>query len=143
MYGGYGGMGGMGGMYGGMYGGMPGGMPGMMGPGGDPNNPESLTHRFNMSTQATFQMLEGIVGAFGGFAQMLESTYMATHSSFFGESAATSSVYNCANITISHGCGGGTIWQSPGHTGLCSGHLYSHAVDTNTGCKVDGETTTR
>lgn len=75
MYGGMGGYGG--GMYGGgMYGG---GMP------GDPNNPESLTNRFNMSTQATFQMLEGIVGAFGGFAQMLESTYMATHSSFFGK----------------------------------------------------------
>jgi hypothetical protein len=30
-------------------------------------------------------MIEGIVGAFGGFAQMLESTYMATHSSFFGK----------------------------------------------------------
>lgn len=85
----------MGGMYGGGYGGMYGsgyggmGMGGMgMGMGGpgmaDPNNPESLTNRFNMSTQATFQMLEGIVGAFGGFAQMLESTYMATHSSFFG-----------------------------------------------------------
>ncbi|KAK9469143.1 Peroxin 13, N-terminal region-domain-containing protein [Lipomyces arxii] len=28
-------------------------------------------------------MLEAVVGAFGGFAQMLESTYMATHSSFF------------------------------------------------------------
>jgi peroxin-13 len=72
-------------MYGGMYGGMPGGMP------GDPNNPDSLTNRFNMSTQATFQMLEGIVGAFGGFAQMLESTYMATHSSFFGKSLPRSS----------------------------------------------------
>ena len=60
-----------------MYGGMPGG--GMMG-----NDPNSLTHRFNNSTAATFQMLEGIVTAFGGFAQMLESTYMATHSSFFG-----------------------------------------------------------
>ncbi len=69
-----------GGMYGaGMGGGMYGGMP------GDPNAPESLTQRFSMSTQATFQMLEGIVGAFGGFAQMLESTYMATHSSFFGK----------------------------------------------------------
>jgi peroxin-13 len=78
MYGGGLGGYGAGGMYGGgMYGGMPGGMP------GDPNNPESLTQRFNMSTQATFQMLEGVVGAFGGFAQMLESTYMATHSSFF------------------------------------------------------------
>ncbi|EGE84441.1 peroxisomal membrane protein [Blastomyces dermatitidis ATCC 18188] len=79
MYGGYGG--GYGGMYGGMggmggYGGMYGGMP----PGGDPN---SLTNSFNQSTQATFQLIESIVGAFGGFAQMLESTYMATHSSFF------------------------------------------------------------
>ncbi|KAM7207707.1 Peroxin 13, N-terminal region domain containing protein [Naviculisporaceae sp. PSN 640] len=79
----YGTMGGYGGMYGGGMGGMYGGMPGGMGMPGDPNNPESLTNRFNMSTQATFQMLEGIVGAFGGFAQMLESTYMATHSSFF------------------------------------------------------------
>lgn len=58
-----------------MYGGM-GGMPG--------NDPNSLTNRFSSNTQATFQMLEGIVTAFGGFAQMLESTYMATHSSFFG-----------------------------------------------------------
>ncbi|KAI0141622.1 hypothetical protein GGR57DRAFT_487048 [Xylariaceae sp. FL1272] len=80
-YGGYGGYGG--GMYGGMgsMGGMYGGMGGMMP--NDPNNPNSLTNRFGNSTQATFQMLEGIVGAFGGFAQMLESTYMATHSSFF------------------------------------------------------------
>ncbi|KAL8940247.1 MAG: hypothetical protein Q9216_002901 [Gyalolechia sp. 2 TL-2023] len=77
-YGGmYGGMGGMGGMYGG---GM--GQPGMMGM--DPNDPNSLTNSFNQNTQATFQMIESIVGAFGGFAQMLESTYMATHSSFFG-----------------------------------------------------------
>ncbi|KAJ6103382.1 peroxisomal docking factor component Pex13-Penicillium chrysogenum [Penicillium sp. IBT 16267x] len=81
MYGGgYGGYGGMGGMYGGMggMGGMYGGMPGQ-----DPNDPNSLTNSFSQSTQATFQMIESIVGAFGGFAQMLESTYMATHSSFF------------------------------------------------------------
>ncbi|KAF2204488.1 hypothetical protein GQ43DRAFT_437911 [Delitschia confertaspora ATCC 74209] len=85
-------MGGMGGMYGGGYGGM-GGMYGGMGMGGmggmyggmgmDPNNPQSLTQSFSQSTQATFQLIESIVGAFGGFAQMLESTYMATHSSFF------------------------------------------------------------
>lgn len=78
MYGGMGGYGG--GMYGyggGMYGGM-GGMGGM-----DPNDPNSLTNGFTQSTQATFQIIESIVGAFGGFAQMLESTYMATHSSFF------------------------------------------------------------
>ncbi|KAL8635665.1 MAG: hypothetical protein Q9226_009330, partial [Calogaya cf. arnoldii] len=72
MYGGMGGMGGMNGMYGGM------GQPGM-----NPNDPNSLTNSFNQNTQATFQMIESIVGAFGGFAQMLESTYMATHSSFF------------------------------------------------------------
>jgi peroxin-13 len=82
MYGGMGGMGGMGG-YGSMYGGgMYGGMGGMP----NPNDPNSLTHGFTQSTQATFQIIESIVGAFGGFAQMLESTYMATHSSFFGES---------------------------------------------------------
>lgn len=80
-YGGYGGIGGglYGGYGGGMYGGMYGGMP------GNPNDPNSLTNRFNNGTAATFQMLEGIVTAFGGFAQMLESTYMATHSSFFGK----------------------------------------------------------
>ncbi|ERF72305.1 hypothetical protein EPUS_02192 [Endocarpon pusillum Z07020] len=83
----FGGMGGMygGGAYGGMYGG---GMGGMYGGGmgampGNPNDPNSLTNSFNQSTQATFQIIESIVGAFGGFAQMLESTYMATHSSFF------------------------------------------------------------
>ena len=90
MYGGMGsyGMGGYGGMnsfgggmygqpgFGAGYGGMPG--PGMVGPDG-----VSLTQRMESGTQATFQILESVVGAFGGFAQMLESTYMATHSSFF------------------------------------------------------------
>lgn len=71
----YGGIGGMGGMYGSMGG------PGRMGM--DPNDPNSLTNSFSQSTQATFQIIESLVGAFGGFAQMLESTYMATHSSFF------------------------------------------------------------
>jgi peroxin-13 len=76
-----------------MYGGGGMGMgPGMYGGGmpGDPNNPQSLTQSFSQSTQATFQLIEGIVGAFGGFAQMLESTYMATHSSFFGMFIPTS-----------------------------------------------------
>ena len=77
MYGGgMGGMG-MGGMYGGGMGGY--GQPGMMG-----EDQNSLTNSFSQSTQATFQIIESVVGAFGGFAQMLESTYMATHSSFFG-----------------------------------------------------------
>ncbi|KAJ5675108.1 uncharacterized protein N7477_005042 [Penicillium maclennaniae] len=98
-YGGYGGYGGMGGMgsYSSPYsrfgsmGSMYGGYGGMGGYGGhvwrhgrdDPNDPNSLTNSFSQSTQTTFQMIESIVGAFGGFAQMLESTYMATHSSFF------------------------------------------------------------
>ncbi|OJJ46092.1 hypothetical protein ASPZODRAFT_142721 [Penicilliopsis zonata CBS 506.65] len=91
MYGGYGGMGGMGGMYGGM-GGMYGGMPG-----GDPNDSNSLTDSFSQSTQATFQMIESIVGAFGGFAQMLESTYMATHSSFFAMVSVAEQLGNLRN----------------------------------------------
>ena len=65
--GGYGsGMYGMGGYGSGMY-----GQPGMMG------------GALGEGTQATFQLIESIIGAVGGFAQMLEATYMATHSSFF------------------------------------------------------------
>lgn len=94
MYGGYGGgygsmYGGMGGMYGGM------GQPGMMG--GDPNDPNSLTNSMSHSTQATFQMIESLVGAFGGFAQMLESTYMATHSSFFAMVSVAEQFSNLRN----------------------------------------------
>ncbi|KAI8980238.1 Peroxin 13, N-terminal region-domain-containing protein [Pilobolus umbonatus] len=91
---GYGGMGGYGGMssYGGMggynsYGGGMGGYGGMnrygmnrMGPGGPEDM--SLTQRMEMGTRSTFEVIENIVGAFGGFAQMLDSTFMATHSSF-------------------------------------------------------------
>lgn len=69
--GGYG-MGGMSGMGG--YG-MGGGMYGQQGMG--QNGP------LGEGTQATFQLIESIIGAVGGFAQMLEATYMATHSSFF------------------------------------------------------------
>jgi len=73
----------MGGYGGGMYGG---GVGGMMGPNGEMQGPgqEGMVNSFAQSTQATFQIIESLVGAFGGFAQMLESTYMATHSSFFG-----------------------------------------------------------
>ncbi|KAJ2880310.1 Peroxisomal membrane protein PAS20 [Coemansia aciculifera] len=66
--GGYGGMGGMGGY-------------GMGGPMGQ-QNPLSLTQQLDASTRSTFQLVESLVGAFGGFARMLESTYFATHSSF-------------------------------------------------------------
>ncbi|CCU97695.1 unnamed protein product [Malassezia sympodialis ATCC 42132] len=74
-YGGYGGMGygGYGGMGYGGFGGMGYGQPGEY----------SLTQRMESGTQATFELISSIVGAFGGFAQMLESTFMATHSSFF------------------------------------------------------------
>lgn len=93
-YGGYGGMGGYGSGYGmggmggyGGYGGMGGygGYGGMGGMGGMPGGPGelSLTQRMESGTQATFELISSIVGAFGGFAQMLESTFMATHSSFF------------------------------------------------------------
>jgi len=65
-----------------MYGGMP-GMGGMgMYPGMDPNNP-SLTQTLETTTQHTFSLLHSIVQTFTGVAQMLESTFMATHSSFF------------------------------------------------------------
>jgi peroxin-13 len=80
MYGGgYGGYGGMG------YGYTPGMGMGMgMGLPGQPLDPsQSLTAQLSNTTQQTFQLLHSIVQTFGGFAQMLESTFMATHSSFF------------------------------------------------------------
>ncbi|KAI8826792.1 Peroxin 13, N-terminal region-domain-containing protein, partial [Fimicolochytrium jonesii] len=81
--GGYGGVGGYS-RYGGTgYGTMPynrfgGGPP--YGPGGPGDMP--LSAQLEQSTQATFNTLDSIVQAFAGFAQMLESTFMATHSSF-------------------------------------------------------------
>lgn len=83
-YGGYGGIGGMGGMG---YGGM--GMGGMYGQPMnpfDPNNPQmnpTLTQTLESTTQQTFALLHSVVQTFAGLAQMLESTFMATHSSFF------------------------------------------------------------
>ncbi|SCV99769.1 LAFE_0B02102g1_1 [Lachancea fermentati] len=75
MYGGYGSMhNGYSSMYGG-YGSPYGGMYGMNQQGG----PQGLAE----STQATFQLIESLIGAVAGFAQMLEATYMATHNSFF------------------------------------------------------------
>lgn len=48
----------------------------------DPNNP-SLTQTLESTTQHTFALLHSIVQTFTGVSQMLESTFMATHSSFF------------------------------------------------------------
>ncbi|KAF5364765.1 hypothetical protein D9758_009345 [Tetrapyrgos nigripes] len=77
---GYGGMGmggmGMGGMgMGGMYG------PPQLDANGNPI--PTLTQTFEATTHHTFALLHSIVQTFGGLAQMLESTFMATHSSFF------------------------------------------------------------
>lgn len=84
-YGSYGGMGGMGGMgYGGV--GMGGGMYGQPMNPFDPNNPQmnpTLTQTLESTTQQTFALLHSVVQTFAGLAQMLESTFMATHSSFF------------------------------------------------------------
>lgn len=85
MYGGgYGSMygGGLGSMYGGGYGGY-GSMYGNGYGGGYMNGGSGSPGGFGESTQATFQLIESLIGTVTGFAQMLESTYMATHSSFF------------------------------------------------------------
>ncbi|GBE87598.1 Peroxisomal membrane protein [Sparassis crispa] len=86
-YGGYGGSSyspyGMSSMYPSPMGmGMPyGGMPSA--PGLDPNAPPSLTQTLEATTAQTFGMLQALVQTFGGVAQMLESTFAATHASFF------------------------------------------------------------
>ncbi|CAR21559.1 peroxin PEX13 [Lachancea thermotolerans CBS 6340] len=72
--------GGYGSMYGGGYGSMMGGGYGAGGMYGMNNNGAQTLAE---STQATFQLIEGLIGAVAGFAQMLEATYMATHNSFF------------------------------------------------------------
>lgn len=78
------------GMYGGGYGssmyGMGGygsNMYGMGGYGSGMYGQPGMAGQMAEGTQATFQLIELIIGAVGGFAQMLEATYMATHSSFF------------------------------------------------------------
>jgi peroxin-13 len=77
------------GTYGGGYGGYGMGGMGMMGPNGMPLGPDgqplppSLTQTLESTTQHTFALLHSIVQTFTGVAQMLESTFMATHSSFF------------------------------------------------------------
>ncbi|KAL6940379.1 hypothetical protein ACO0QE_004278 [Hanseniaspora vineae] len=63
------------GMYGsGMYG------SGMYGSGMHGNGMNGLLPE---GTQSAFQLIEAMIYTFTGFAQMLEATYMATHSSFF------------------------------------------------------------
>ncbi|KAK9696804.1 Peroxisomal membrane protein PAS20 [Basidiobolus ranarum] len=81
-YGSYGGMSSGYGGYGSRYGGGYGGMGGMgMGPNGPEGGP-GLLNTVESTVQPTFQAIDGIVNAFGGCAHMLESTFMATHSSF-------------------------------------------------------------
>ncbi|KAJ7442546.1 Peroxin 13, N-terminal region-domain-containing protein [Mycena galericulata] len=71
--------------YGGMGMGMGMGMPGVPGMPLDANGMPipSLTQTLESTTQHTFTLLHSIVQTFSGVAQMLESTFMATHSSFF------------------------------------------------------------
>jgi hypothetical protein len=127
MYGGgYGG--GMNSMYGGgMYGGGGYGMNGMPGqPGQDP----SLTQSFSQSTAATFQIIESIVGAASGFAQMLESTYMATHSSFFGRvSEGEDVVLTLTNL--SNDLRRRTIRHPKKHPRLRTRHLHHPTMGTH------------
>ena len=133
----YGGMGGYGSMYGGAMGGMYGGMGGVP---GDPNDPNSLTNGFTQSTQATFQIIESIVGAFGGFAQMLESTYMATHSSFFGKSLMSDR--NQQANSHSYGLGCRTIWKPSEYPRFDTGNLYYPKVATDSFRQDHWQTTT-
>ncbi|KAI8917716.1 Peroxin 13, N-terminal region-domain-containing protein [Powellomyces hirtus] len=77
-YGGYGSRLGNSGYGAGGYGNRFGGGPYVGGPGeGMP-----LSAQMEQSTMATFNTLDSVVQAFAGFSQMLESTFMATHSSF-------------------------------------------------------------
>jgi len=84
MYGGMTGYGGFGG-YGmnSMYGGMPGMGMGMYGPMPYDTGNQSIGQTLESTTQHTFALLHSIVQTFTGVSQMLESTFMATHSSFF------------------------------------------------------------
>ncbi|KAJ3215084.1 Peroxisomal membrane protein PAS20 [Clydaea vesicula] len=58
------------------------GMNRMGGPMGDNNGELPLGARVEQSTQQAFFVIDQIVQSFMGFSQMLESTFMATHSSF-------------------------------------------------------------
>ena len=118
-------------MYGGGMYGQPGGM---MGPGVDPNDPNSLTNSFSQSTQATFQIIENLVGAFGGVAQMLESTYMATHQGFFGTppSLCHADVVCLRQVHLtrsnSHRFGSRTILDPPHNTWFYPWNLHLDAL---------------
>lgn len=59
---------------------LPNGVP--IGPDGQPI-PPTLSQTLESTTQHTFALLHSIVQTFTGVAQMLESTFVATHSSFF------------------------------------------------------------
>ena len=48
----------------------------------DRANP-SVTQELESTTATTFALLHSVVQTFAGLAQMLESTFMATHASFF------------------------------------------------------------
>jgi peroxin-13 len=67
----------------GMYPGFGGGyMPGAPYPGGFDPSQATMAQSLEAGTQQTFALLGSVVQTFSGVAQMLESTFMATHSSF-------------------------------------------------------------
>ena len=112
-YGGYsrfgagtGGYGSYSGGYGSGYGGGMYGMnrPGMqVGPNGLPltNSDEiPLTAQIEQSTAAAFGVMDQVVQAFGGFAQMLESTFFATHSSFMAMVGVAEQLVSSVNQNV-------------------------------------------
>jgi len=56
---------------------------GGMGVPGEPYGPPSLSSSLQQTTRPAFQLIESLVGAVTSLAHLLESTYVATHSSFF------------------------------------------------------------
>lgn len=148
-YGGYGGLGTYGGMgYGmtgmtgmnGMYGGYGGMYPGM-GYGGvmDPNARPTLTQSLSTTTEQTFALLHSIVQTFSGVAQMLESTFMATHSSFFAMVGVIEQLGHLRNVLGSVlGLFGLVRWMRDLLTGTRSGTMHHEFREFINGKAVQG-----
>jgi len=105
----------------------------------DPNNP-SLTQSLEASTAQTFAVLQSIVQTFGGFAQMLESTFMATHSSFFAMIGVAEQLGNLRNaIGTVLGLFGLIRWLKDTLTGRRSttglGNEFQHFVNRPPGAQ--------
>jgi peroxin-13 len=135
--GGYGGYGGYG--MNSMYGGMPGMGMGMYGPNPyDPASP-SLSQTLESTTQHTFALLHSIVQTFTGVSQMLESTFMATHSSFFAMIGVVEQFGQLRNALGSVlGLFGLIRWMKELLTGRPSNHLQGEFREFINGKPVQG-----